>query len=1073
MALTSPGLQITVTDESQYVPGAVGTVPLVVLATAQDKIVNGAVASGTTKATAGVLQQFNSQRELVSALGYPYFEQSAAGTPVHGGERNEYGLMAAYSAMGLGNRILALRADINLDELAKTAVRPKGQVADGTYWLDTANTKWGVTEWDAATGTFTSQALTVITSATDTIGSNPPTPLNSIGAVGSYAVVASSVYNYIFYKNYMNEWVEVGSTAWQLSYPTVTGSNANPTLGATGWIVNINTTAVTINGTALTDIISAINNANIIGVTAETDLAVSGGALMLYVTSASRSNGTVADGRTYIENDDNMNNVLSAVGITAGYHNSPALEFGSYTQIPSWRSTDIQPRPSGSVFIKTSALGAGASLAFKVYSSSTAQFTALSASLYSDENAALYGLDPTKGGLGIAKGTLFVQYDYFGDMTATMRALVRTATGQTKVIGSTPAGAFNGADSFTLTTSVVGSATPVTYTIGMNGGTTKQNFVAQLLAANIPNVTAGIEINGSISITHTAGGTISLMNVGGGTAVTDAGFTGNTTGARLAPDGAIVLSNFAPLQYVPDSNQPYTPPVDGTLWYSGNLEADIMINDIGGWKGYRMVNSDARGYDLTATDMNGPIFSATKPATQTSGDALVAGDLWIDTSDLENYPKMYRYSGTTFVSIDNTDFVDQNGIVFADARWDTDGTMDPVVDALPAITDLLVSNYKDLDCPDYRLYARGTLLFNTRRSTFNVKKYVSNLFTATNYPNASLPAVAATWVSASGLADDASPYMGHRAQRQMIVKAMQAAITASTEIREERFTFTLIAAPGYPELADEMVSLNNDRKNTAFVIGDTPLSLPANGVDIVNWSSGVKGSYGPGLTTADPYLGVFYPACITSDVSGNEICMPASHMALRTFIRSDNLSYQWFAPAGTRRGLVDNATNIGYLKTSGSTTVFVQNSINQGLRDTMYENAVNPITNLPGVGLTVFGQKTRNGTASALDRINVARLVNYIRTILAKSGNGFLFEPNDKQTRDQFKAVISSAFNDIKAKRGIYDYLVVCDTSNNTPERVARNELYLDIAIEPTKDVEFIYIPIRLKNPGDIAKLGT
>jgi phage tail sheath protein FI len=101
-----------------------------------------------------------------------------------------------------------------------------------------------------------------------------------------------------------------------------------------------------------------------------------------------------------------------------------------------------------------------------------------------------------------------------------------------------------------------------------------------------------------------------------------------------------------------------------------------------------------------------------------------------------------------------------------------------------------------------------------------------------------------------------------------------------------------------------------------------------------------------------------------------------------------------------------------------------------------------------------------------LDRINVARLVNYIRTILAGVGNGFLFEPNDKITRDQLKQIIEGALNDLVAKRGVYDYLVVCDSSNNTPDRIARNELYVDIAIEPMKDVEFIYIPIRLKNHG-------
>jgi phage tail sheath protein FI len=95
-------------------------------------------------------------------------------------------------------------------------------------------------------------------------------------------------------------------------------------------------------------------------------------------------------------------------------------------------------------------------------------------------------------------------------------------------------------------------------------------------------------------------------------------------------------------------------------------------------------------------------------------------------------------------------------------------------------------------------------------------------------------------------------------------------------------------------------------------------------------------------------------------------------------------------------------------------------------------------------------------------------LVNYLRVVLQALANQFLFEPNDKITRDQVKQVVESVLNDLIVKRGIYDYLVVCDTSNNTSDRIARNELYVDIAIEPMKDVEFIYVPIRLKNPGTI-----
>jgi phage tail sheath protein FI len=110
-----------------------------------------------------------------------------------------------------------------------------------------------------------------------------------------------------------------------------------------------------------------------------------------------------------------------------------------------------------------------------------------------------------------------------------------------------------------------------------------------------------------------------------------------------------------------------------------------------------------------------------------------------------------------------------------------------------------------------------------------------------------------------------------------------------------------------------------------------------------------------------------------------------------------------------------------------------------------------------------------NPYASALDRINVARLVVYIRERLQQIVKPFLFEPNDKITRDEAKQVVESLMNDLVAKRGLYDYLVICDTTNNTPDRIDRNELYIDVAIEPVKAVEFIYIPVRIKNTGSIA----
>jgi phage tail sheath protein FI len=190
-------------------------------------------------------------------------------------------------------------------------------------------------------------------------------------------------------------------------------------------------------------------------------------------------------------------------------------------------------------------------------------------------------------------------------------------------------------------------------------------------------------------------------------------------------------------------------------------------------------------------------------------------------------------------------------------------------------------------------------------------------------------------------------------------------------------------------------------------------------------------------------------------------------MILRTIVRSDEIAYPWLAPAGTRRGLVDNAARIGYV--DSATGEFVTIATGQGVRDVLYTNNINPITFIPGVGIANYGNKTRAANPSALDRINVARLVAFIRGRLTEIAKTFVFEPNDQITRNEITNAITGLMQDLVVKRGIYDYLVVCDLSNNTPARIDRNELYVDIAIEPVKAVEFIYIPVRIKNTGEIA----
>ena len=132
-----------------------------------------------------------------------------------------------------------------------------------------------------------------------------------------------------------------------------------------------------------------------------------------------------------------------------------------------------------------------------------------------------------------------------------------------------------------------------------------------------------------------------------------------------------------------------------------------------------------------------------------------------------------------------------------------------------------------------------------------------------------------------------------------------------------------------------------------------------------------------------------------------------------------------------------------------------------------FQKNVNPIPFFIGRGIIVFGQKTSAVNASALDRVNVVRMLCKIKREIRKAAFAYLFELNDRITRESIKQMIDDYLNDIMQRRGIYDYVVLCDESNNTPVRIDRNELWVDVAIKPAKAVEFIYIPIKVVNTGD------
>ena len=1071
MALVSPGVEVTVIDESNYVANAAGTVASIIVATAQDKTsgTGTGTATGTTAANAGSTFLIGSQRELVSTFGNPSFYQTAAGSPINGHEINEYGLMAAYSLLGSSNRVYVTRADVDLAELSSSSSRPLGTPSNGVVWLDTGTgSRWGIFEWSQTAGTFTNKIPTVITVTTDLDGGVPKA---SIGTIGSYAIVATNTSNPVYYKNRSNAWVLVGSSAWQTSWPTTAGTVASPTL-TNGNTITINGTTVTLSGTTVTALATSIVNASITGVTAT---AVNN-KIEIYATSSATSDGSTVDGKILLANASGS--ILSDTGLTAGTTACPLIQQSAHFTVPEWKSTDTTPRPAGSTWIKSTSSNLGALIDVSVYSTATSQFESVSVPLYENDRTANKNLDAT-GGKALLVGSYYMQYDVTENDTATYKLFRRYATGIMDVTGTVNATApITASETFTIQASVANSTALSSAVTVTTSGTSIASIAADITGANVTSVSASVTTSGYLQITHALGGVIVLKDTSG-TPIADAGIATTITSGqvRAGNDTNLILSNWVAPTYTASGTAPSSNPANTRKWYHGGTQADILISDGTNWKGYQNVTSDARGHNLSNTDATGVIFSATEPLTQIDETALVVGDLWIDTGDLENYPMLYRYqvvdSENRFVLIDKTDQTTEDGILFADARFMGDTTTDVVTGTIATTAALLTSDVTDIDAPNASLYPRGMLLFNTRRSSYNVKEFRSNHFSRTNFSDTTLyptlPTEKDAWVSVSGNKDDGSPYMGRKAVRKIVVAGLKSAIDNSEALREDARNFNIIAAPGYPELINNMVSLNNDRRNTAFVIGDTSLRLAATSTAIQNWASNtqaVTDNSEDGLTSADPNLGVFYPAGQTNDLSGNTIVVPASHMALRTIARSDDQSFQWFAPAGTRRGLVDNASAIGYI--NSATGEFVVDNVRESLRDTLYSNRVNPITFFNGVGLMNYGNKTRAATSSALDRINVARLAGYLRSQLQATALGYVFEPNDKITRDELKEQVEQIMNDLVAKRGIYDYLVVCDETNNTATRIDRNELYVDVAIEPVKAAEFIFIPIRLKNTGEI-----
>tara|TARA_R110001583_G_scaffold1369_10_gene11152 strand:+ start:2040 stop:3749 length:1710 start_codon:yes stop_codon:yes gene_type:complete len=271
--------------------------------------------------------------------------------------------------------------------------------------------------------------------------------------------------------------------------------------------------------------------------------------------------------------------------------------------------------------------------------------------------------------------------------------------------------------------------------------------------------------------------------------------------------------------------------------------------------------------------------------------------------------------------------------------------------------------------------------------------------------------------------------------------------TISLLANQDEYKYNLIVAPGlyktdYSAPLTSIISNTQTRGDAIAVIDTvkyaqtiTAVKTEASGID-----SSYAATYWPWLQTIDPDL-------------GKQSWVPASTMIPGVFAFNDNSSEAWFAPAGLNRGGL-------------STVLRAERKLTNGNRDSLYQSNVNPIATFPNAGVVVFGQKTLQKKASALDRVNVRRLLIELKSYISQVADNLVFEQNSISTRNNFLGQVNPYLESIQQRQGLYAFKVVMDESNNTPDVIDRNQLVGQIFIQPTRTAEFIYLDFNVMPTG-------
>lgn len=264
---------------------------------------------------------------------------------------------------------------------------------------------------------------------------------------------------------------------------------------------------------------------------------------------------------------------------------------------------------------------------------------------------------------------------------------------------------------------------------------------------------------------------------------------------------------------------------------------------------------------------------------------------------------------------------------------------------------------------------------------------------------------------------------------------------------KEEFDFGLITTPGLVESVHS--SLTSTVRTLAEERGDCFYIM-----DSVAYGSSVGAVVNTVATIDSNYTATYWPwVQVRSAATGKLVWVPASTIMPGVYAFNDRVAAEWFAPAGLNRGGLGGA-------------VQAERKLDTNTRDTLYVGKINPIASFPGVGLVAYGQKTLQIKASALDRVNVRRLMINLKRYVGNVSRTLLFEQNTISTRSNFLASVNPYLETVQQKQGLYAYKVVMDETNNTSDIIDRNQLVGTIYIQPTKAIEFIQLDFNITPTG-------